>query len=325
MPRNRRSLINPAAQAIRARVLRGIALNRNPGLHFAGHFLDFDWGRIENGSAGIAIADGPHSRDANGDVNIAALAVVVDMALSTTARHGIAPGARLATMRMQIQFTGAPVRGDINTAAQLVGFSTGLAVRQSLSTATIYANSVIIGHASGEFAALDPPRGVNLAPLPWQQAGLPRITAIDESELDQHEQSILDACDTALALASPQASFIQHFWSGVPKKTRDGASNRVAIGPHIGNRVGHVQGGISLGIAAANACAAAPAAMLLSNVSAWYISPGRGKALSIKSRVLHAGRTIAVVRTEIKNSDGERVLEVVTQHVARAQREPTQR
>ena len=57
--------------------------------------------------------------------------------------------------------------------------------------------------------------------------------------------------------------------------------------------------------------------MLLSNASAWYIGPGRGRALSVKSRVVHAGRTIAVVRTEIKTAAGERVLEVVSHHVAR--------
>ncbi len=300
--------------------MRGIALNRHPGLHFAGHFLDFEWGKIDPDSARISIADGPHSRHANGDFDIAALAVLVDTALSTTARHSIAPGARLATMHMQIQFTGAPLSGDIGTEAHLVGFNTGVAVRQSLSTATIYASNGIVGHASGEFAALDPPRGVKLAPLPWQQAELPRIAPIDERELDQHERAILKACDTALVKTSPQASFIQHFWSGIPKRTPKGATTRVAIGPHIGNRVGHVQGGISFGIAAANACAAAPAAMMLSNVSAWYISPGHGKALSVSSRVLHAGRTIAVVRTEIKNSGGERVLEVVTHHVARRRR-----
>ena len=92
---------------------------------------------------------------------------------------------------------------------------------------------------------------------------------------------------------------------------------RVAIGPHCGNRVGHVQGGISFGMAAACACAAVPSTMMLSNVSAWYISPGHGKSLSVRSRVVHAGRSIAVVRTEIKTSSGERVLETVTHHVAR--------
>src|SRR5688572_3854894 len=132
---NHRFARDPNAQSIRARVMRGIALNRNPGLHFSGHFLDFDWGKIDKESARIAMATGPHCLDANGNVNIAALAILVDTALSTTARPSIAPGARLATMHMQIQFNGAPVSGEIGTEAHLLGFNTGAAVRQSLSTA----------------------------------------------------------------------------------------------------------------------------------------------------------------------------------------------
>lgn len=88
------------------------------------------------------------------------------------------------------------------------------------------------------------------------------------------------------------------------------------IGSHIGNRVGHVQGGILLGLAATNACTAAPVSMMLSNVSAWYISSGRGDKLRIRSCMMHTGRTTAVVRTEIKTVNGERVLEAVSQHVA---------
>jgi len=55
--------------------------------------------------------------------------------------------------------------------------------------------------------------------------------------------------------------------------------------------------------------------MMLSNASAWYISPGCGASLVVRSHVMHTGRTIAVVRTEIKAAGGERVLEAVTQHV----------
>ena len=43
----------------------------------------------------------------------------------------------------------------------------------------------------------------------------------------------------------------------------------------------------------------------------------RGKSLIVRSRIVHAGKTIAVVRTEVKNDAGARVLEVVTHHVAR--------
>ena len=138
-----------------------------------------------------------------------------------------------------------------------------------------------------------------------------------EGTLEPHERAILKACDDALARASPHAAFVQHFWGALPRRTAYGASSRIAIGPHLSNRVGHVQGGILFGIAANTARAAVPEGMMLSNASAWYISPGRGKTLSVRSRVVHAGRSMAVMRTEIKTGAGERVLEAVTHHVAR--------
>ena len=309
--------IDPEAQEIRSRVLHGIALNRNPGLHFPGYFLDFEWGEIVMGRAGVAITEGAHCRDANGEVDIVALAILADTALATSARTTLAPGARLATTHLEMQFSGAPATGRISSDGNLIGFTSGIKVRQALTTAMLYANDKIIAQASGGFVALDPPPGVNLAPLPWQRDQEPATSAVDERKLEPHERVILKMGEAALARATPDAPFIRQFWGGVPKNNSKGVSHRVVIGPHLGNRVGHVQGGITLGIAAVSACAAAPAAMMLSNIAAWYISPGHGKALNVRSRVLHAGRTVSVVRTEIKSSDGVRVLEAVTHHVAK--------
>ncbi len=308
---------HPGFDRIRAQLLRGIAGNRIAGLHFPGYFLGIEWGEITGDSAQVAIAGGPHCCDARGEVDVAALAIVADTALASTARLGLAPGARLATIHLQMQFTGAPATGRISAEARLLGLSAGSALRQSLSSTVLSAQGQPVCHASGEFVLLDPPAGVKLAPLPWQSATPATTASVDERALEAHERAILRAGDDALVQASPQAAFIQHFWGGSPRRTAYGASNRVAIGPHLGNRVGHVQGGILFGVAANTAREAVPAGMMLSNVSAWYISPGHGKSLAVKSRVVHAGRSVAVIRTEIKTAAGERVLEAVTHHVAR--------
>jgi hypothetical protein len=134
------AVIRPDAQAIRARVLRGIAGNRIAGLHFPGYFLAIQWQETGGETARLAVADGPHCRDANGEIDVAALAILADTALATTARLKIAAGARLATIHLQIQFTGAPATGDLTAEARLLGFSAGAALRQSLSAATLYAN-----------------------------------------------------------------------------------------------------------------------------------------------------------------------------------------
>jgi acyl-coenzyme A thioesterase PaaI-like protein len=305
-------------RAIRARVLQAIARNRVPGLHFAGHFLDIQCREIAGETARFAIPDGPHCRDANGAVNIGALGILADNVLAAPTRSGQSPGARLGTVQLQLQFTGAPLTGDLSAESRLLGRSEGTIMQKSLSSATFYANGKSIAHGSGEFVVLDVPPGVRLAPRPWESRRIDpsQTVPVDIGTLESHERAILKACDAALAKASPQAAFIQHFWGGVPRRTVQGVSCRVAIGPHIGNRIGHVQGGILFGLAATNACAAAPSAMMLSNASAWYISPGRGAALVVRSRILHTGRNTAVVRTEIKAAGGERVLEAVTQHVA---------
>ena len=51
-------------------------------------------------------------------------------------------------------------------------------------------------------------------------------------------------------------------------------------GPHIGNRVGHVQGGLTLTFAQATARAALPQDWLLNGITAGYVSPGEGKRLT---------------------------------------------
>jgi acyl-coenzyme A thioesterase PaaI-like protein len=75
---------------------------------------------------------------------------------------------------------------------------------------------------------------------------------------------------------------------------------------------------VLFGLAAMTACAALPASWALTGVSAWYISPGEGRTLKAKSRMLHHGRLTSVVRTQITGRNNRRVLEVVTTHASRA-------
>jgi len=316
MPKNTITPI-PQAGEITAQVLRGIAGNRIPGLHFAGYFLDMALPRINGDEVVMSLPHAPHTCDDQGMLDLTALCMLADSSLATATRSQVAAGARLATLHLQLQFTGLPASGAATSTARPLGAFAGTAVQQLLASATIATSAGIICHTSGEFAALEPPPGVALAPLPWQYETPPQPAALSAGALLADEEPIFKACRNALRKAADQPAFIQHFWGGLPIRTRDGARTRFAVGPHVGNRVGHVQGGISVGIAARCACVAAPAHMMLSNISACYISPGRGKALVVKSRVVHAGKTIAVVRTEVKTDIGARVLDVVTHHVAR--------
>lgn len=308
---------NAVNQRIRARVLHAIAANRTPGYHFIGHFFNFERPKVSGGIARLVCPLDPHCWAASGEIDLVVLGILIDCSLSAAVRMELPSGTRLGTLHLQAQFTGVPAVGDLEADSLLLGPSKGAALQQSLASATIRVKNEPYCYVSGAYAPLKAPPGVTLCPLPWEMKPAPPVVPADPGQLDSQELAILKACDAALRKASPEASFIQCLWGGKPRRTAYGASNRVPIRPQIANRVGHVHGGILFGLAAANACAAAPQSMMLWNLSAFFISPGCGKNLAIKSRLLHAGRTIAVVRTEIRNADGKIVLEATSNHVAR--------
>ena len=61
--------------------------------------------------------------------------------------------------------------------------------------------------------------------------------------------------------------------------------------------------------------AAAPEDMRLSNISAYFVSPGIGPVLDVHSNVTQQGRSLAIVRTQIIGASGKLVLETTSQHV----------
>lgn len=305
-----------ADTTIRGRVVSGLSANRLPGFHFPGYFLGLEWPRLGTDDLEETMADGPHCRAADGSIAITAFCVLLDTALASAPRLKIRRGVRQATVHLHAQFTGHPIRGKLSAKARFEGFSTCGTVREALSSASIDAGSRLICRALGTFVVLPPPPGVKLAPMPWQRKGGERVVRLPGEELRSDERAILSACDAALRQADDHRAFIEHFWSALPKPTTNGARCQIAIGPQHSNRVGHVQGGLLLGLAGATAQAAAPRHPRVSAISAWFISPGRGPSLKIRSQRFHEGRSFAGIRTEIRNSDGSRVLEVVSHHAA---------
>ena len=308
---------HPGASAIRRQVLVALAENRTPGFHFPGHLLGCAWPRIGEDELEQTMLERPLSRNVDGTTNLAAICVLLDTALATASRLKIERGARQATVHLHAQFTGASLRGELKAHARMNGYTSGAAALQSMTSGSLHANGVPVCRASATFVVLPPPPGVNLAPLPWQRddSGVP-IAPLESRALDPEERAVLRACDAALRRADGRHAFIEHFWGILPVVTESGARCTVKLGPQHANRVRHVQGGLLLGLAAITARAAAPAHPQLSATAAWYISPGQGRALKIASKRFHEGRSFAAVRTEIRNADGTRVLEVVSHHAA---------
>ena len=303
------------AAAIRAAVLAGIASDRIPGFSFTGHFQQLAWPLIGSDTTVVSMPEGPHLVDAHGEIDLTAQCVLFDAALATAPRLKLEPGVRLATTHLHVQFTGRRALGNLAVDAAYQGATIEGGIGQLLARGVLKSGGDVVSHCSGVFVRLPPPPGnAPLAPLPWQQSDQPAVPTLGPQDLDDRERAILAACDQALATRDDRRSFLQCFWGAPAMPTANGARCEIAVGPHMANRVGHVQGGILMGIAAETAIAAVPRHAMLSNLSAWFIGAGQGPALQCVSTVLHAGRSLAVVRTAITGSGGARILEAVSGH-----------
>ena len=308
-----------AAEGIRERLLHALALNRGARLNFPGVFMGL-YGR-QVGSDGIELEfdDGPLFRDAAGEVSWPALCVLLDVALGSVTRLKAGPTMRPATVHLIVQMTGESTREHLVTHARMVSQCTDAAVVQAITGATVTSGGKVVAHATGTFVMFDLPPGQTQVVLPWVPGDV-AAKPVRVSELDESEREILKSCRRAEAAASAEHPFIDHFWSGVPKP-QDGKAHLTAkVTPHLGNRVGHVHGGILLGTAARSAAAVAPAGMRIVNISAWFVSPGQPPRMKVRSEVLQQSRNFAIVRTRIIGATGKLVLEVTSQHTATASR-----
>jgi acyl-coenzyme A thioesterase PaaI-like protein len=307
------------AISIRNRILRGLALNRTPGYHFTGNFLSLSFEKNSEQDVQLSMAAGPHNVEANGNVSYGALAVLADIALAANVRAGHTPASRLATVQMNLQFTGAPMTGRLHAASALQGYVQNITSVQGAGQVTVTANGKPVCYGVGTFMVLNPPKGVALYPMSHRKDGDPDVAPLREDELQRDERRVLALTDAALADTHKDSSFIRRFWGFDTHAITGGASGKLNNGPHVGNRVGHLQGGITMGLGIATAETALPASWTLSAVTAWYISPGEGRVIKAKSKIIHHGRLTSVVRTEITGKNKRRVMEMITTHAHKSE------
>ena len=297
---------------IRERVLRAIALNRTPGYHFAGNFVDLSFDRVACDDTRISYETGPFGSD------IGSLAMAADFALGTAIRAGLDPATRTATVSMSLELMAPLPSGRVSAASHCHGYQGEGYGRIGRARVLLEAEGAEIGYGSGAFMILKPPPHVTMHPVTHRRRGDREPAPLPEMDLAPDERRILRHADEALERsAKAREPFIRHFWGYLPEKGRGSASCVMPNGPHIGNRVGNVQGGIMLGLAAVTAEASLPESWTLSTMSAAFISPGEGPALKAHAQVVHHGQRLSVVRTEVTRSDGRRVLEVMSTHTIR--------
>jgi acyl-coenzyme A thioesterase PaaI-like protein len=259
---------------------------------------------------------GTHCNDVDGRIGLIALCGMIDTGLATVCRHRSGMMGRQATVQMHLQFTGAPAEGPVALEAVFDGFSMGSILRQSLCHGVVTSGDVPVCHARAAFVALPPPSGASFGAFPSEDART--LQPLAEGDLDAAERAVVDACDRALASDDGGHAFIDRFLGMTPEPYADvaGSGCSVATGSILSNRVGDVQGGLLLGLAATTARAAAPDHPHLSTLAASFMRPGRGEALRAHAEVLHRGRSLASVRTQIRLSEGTLVLDAVSTHAA---------
>ncbi|MBK8322301.1 MAG: hypothetical protein IPL06_06065 [Betaproteobacteria bacterium] len=297
---------------LRERVLVALARNRTPGFHFAGNLLEVVFERIDREASVLSMPAGPHCEEADGLVNVGALALLADSALAGGIRGHIGSDARLATVSMHLQFTGVAARGPLESQGWFEGMQQGTTAPQGLARTAVTAGGKKVLFGSGAFMPIPAPPGK--PPLPLHYPDGSRSAPLRIEELTDRERVILARADEALAHATKHHSFIRRLLGQDPHPTKGGAACTMETGEHVGNRAGHVQGGLLTGLAATTAMAALPASWRLSGISSWFTSPGEGRKLHAVARIVHHGKQTAVVRTVVTGKDRRRVLQAVSTH-----------
>jgi acyl-coenzyme A thioesterase PaaI-like protein len=285
-------------------VLRGIALNRRPGFHFPGNFLDVSFDRVGRAGTLLTMDPGPWCRDGSGQTGLSSLMILADLACGSSVRARLSREARVATVSLSLQFTGARRTGRLAARGEFQEFFRDGAGRLGLTRVSVQGRDGLICYGTASFMALSPPAGVKLHPVPLRNRKSAPPPSLGEKQLSGDERRILARADAVLAR---KGSFIDHFWGG---------GGSLKNGLHAGNRVGHAQGGILIALAAHSASSRLGKGWRLSGVTALYISPGEGSTLRAKSDVVHRGRLTVVIAIRVTGKAGRLVLEVISTHNA---------
>jgi hypothetical protein len=208
--------------------------------------------------------------------------------------------------------------GRIEASTALQAYVVESASRQGQATISITAEGQRVCFGIGTFMVLDPPKGVTLHARQLRREGDPGVAPLAESELSENERAILQRADEALAAPEGDA-FLRRFWGIDTERSADGARGVLRNGAHVANRVGHVQGGITVGLGMETAGSALSEDWMMTSASAWLISACEGPTIEAESTVIHHGKLTSVLRTRVKGQGDRLGMELVTTHSRKIQ------
>ena len=307
--------VDPAAQDVeggtdrepdvRASAMRAVARTRVQGLHFYGQVLGMTVSPPAEGPPRPHLA--PDRCITPGPVPPVAVAVAADLAMGSAVRAAVGAGRRLGTTSMTLHHLSPVVTAPVRTAASVVWLDAdrhnGLA-RADLTDAT----GALVGAAQGWFMALPVPAGVNLRLLPWELRELPAVPDLVPEELREDERAAVDATLRAAQRARAHGTSVSGELTALTwEDTAEGAARgSLRIGPELGNRVGHVQGGALYGIGLAVAARAVGAGFEPADGAWQFLRPGDGELLVAEASVSRVGRRAAFASVQL-TTDGRAV------------------
>jgi acyl-coenzyme A thioesterase PaaI-like protein len=293
------------AQSILKEVMQGIALNRVPGYHFTGNFFGTTFDKVDADDTLVNMTPGPHSITVDGGLSLGGIALLADIAMATTIRAGRDPAQRLVTARMHLEFTGAVAASTVVAASRYRGrFASGVG-QQHLSEISISQGNELICYGSGAFLAVPVPPGMPaLAPFPLRRTDDALSRSLHYVELTDDERKIYDRAEGLLKNHDCKAGdFVHAFLGFTAEPVSSGARAELLNGPHVANRVGHLQGGLQIALAGLTANAAVAGRWKLHSITGTFIRPGISDRFVADSTIVHEGRLTAVIRTRISGAE----------------------
>lgn len=283
-------VLDPAA-------LAAVARTRAQGLHF--------WGRML-GIETVTSADGTPLLRACAGTDPTTVATLTDVSLGQAIRADLGNDLRLATTSLTMQHVAAP-SGPVTCGSRVVWMHPD----GHRALAQAYAEDAagaLVATARAWFTVLPVPVGTTIVPMPWERAAsVEAPVALVASDLTPDELVAVRTATAALRrrqqAGKPLAEeLLDMTWA----PDGDRLSGTATLGPHLGNRVGMLQGGALYGAMALTAQRLAGPDLMLAEGSLQYLRPGQGGRLRVTATMARRGRTAAFVETTAE-IDGRRV------------------
>jgi acyl-coenzyme A thioesterase PaaI-like protein len=281
--------------------LGAVARTRAHGMHFWGQFLGISHQRTSDGRSLLRLV--PEDLPPQARPSTAALATVADIALGSAVRLAVGAGRRLGTTTLSLHHVTEP-QGTVVTDSEAVWVDPDRS--KCLAHAVLRDETEqVVATAQGWFLVLPVPDGLELAVMPWERDETAPVGPVTDADLDDAEKLAVETATESSMRAAAHGTSAREALLGVQwEAALEGRVRGFApVGPHIANRVGHVQGGAMYGVAAAAAARAAGPGLRLADGTMQYLRPGQGQILTVEAVPSRTGRRAAFVDVRVSVDD----------------------